>query len=113
MKTEITGAIHGQALPRPEERKAFLCKNCQGEWMISRRVAVMANFQVLMGQDLPGFNPGVTFYIYECIACGHYNDPPIAYTGESVLGRLYTEMMKVVTDANKRRTAKPCTCPTK
>jgi hypothetical protein len=110
---EISGHIHGQAMPRDEQRQAFKCKQCQGEWMISHRVAVMADFQVLMGQDLPEVNPGIAFILYECIACGFLNEPPLAYTGESVLGKHYAEMVKVVKDANKRRTAKLCTCPTK
>jgi hypothetical protein len=109
---EISGPIHGQATPREEQRKAFKCKSCQGEWMISHRATIMAEFQVLMGQDLPEFNPGIAFYIYECIACGHYNEPTITYTGESVLGKMYAEMTKVVADANERRAGKPCTCPT-
>jgi len=110
---EITGPIHGQATPREDQRFPFKCKSCNGEWMISHRTTIMADFQVLMGQDLPEFNPGVAFIMYECIACGYYNEPPIAYTGESVLGKLHAEMVKVVKDANKRRTAKPCSCPTK
>jgi DNA-directed RNA polymerase subunit RPC12/RpoP len=110
---EISGFLHGQALPYEEKRKAFRCAECKGEWMIRHRVTIMADYQVLMGQDLPEFNPGVAFMVYECLACGHYNEPPITYTGESVLGKLYAQMVKVVVDANKRRAAKPCTCPTK
>lgn len=109
---EFAGPIHGQAMPQDEARKSFKCKECKGEWMIGHRLAVMADFQVLMGQELPEVNPGISFMMYECITCGHYNEPPIAYTETTALARLNADLGKVIKDANERRSTKPCVCPT-
>ena len=107
---EISGAIHGQGTPRQEGREPLYCANCKGQWFISCRVARIHNFQVLMGQESPEVDPGVSFFLYECVSCGHLNEPPLAYTGIDTLRTLYDDLRRVVKDANVRRSS-GCKCP--
>jgi hypothetical protein len=111
MDYRMGGHLHGQGEYKPEKKRAFVCEKCKGHWMVEHRVSVKENFQVLMGQELPEVD-GISFRIYECIACGHYNLPPLAYTGTDAIAKLNAELNKVIADANKRRAKKPCTCPT-
>jgi hypothetical protein len=64
-----------------------------------------------MGQELPDIN-GVSFVFYECVACGHYNETPLAYTGTDAIAKLNAELTKVIKDANVRRSG-GCKCPGK
>lgn len=107
---EMTGVIHGQGTPRPEERQPLYCANCKCDWFITCRVARVHNFQVLMGQQSAEADPGVSFYLYECVNCGYLNEPPLAYTGIDSLRTLYDDLRGVVKDANVRRSS-GCKCP--
>jgi len=108
MDYRMGGAIHGQGIPNPERKKPFVCKQCKGPWMMEHRISIKENFQVLMGQELPDID-GVSFVIYECLACGYYNETPLAYTGTDAIAKLNEALGKVIKDANVRRSG-GCKC---
>ncbi len=104
------GVIHGIPNPphhRPDQK---FCDECKGAWFITMRVQQLQTHPVLIGEE--GLRLDPSFFLYECVACGHITPPPTAYTGLSGEQKIYEELLRIVDDANKRDENRKCTCPT-
>lgn len=102
------GIIHGIPNPPPQSPTQMLCDKCSGAWFFTLRITQLQTHQVLIGQE--GLELDPSFFLYECVTCGHVAPPPTAYTGLSGEQKIYEELLRIVDDTNKRK-GRECTCP--
>jgi len=95
-------AIHGVPNPKPEGPRVRGCAECQNTWMLPLLIQQIQDFQVLLGQAAPMMDPG-TFFLYQCLNCGHINQPALVYEGQNMERRLYEELLNIVKEINERR----------
>lgn len=65
-------------------------------------VQQIQDFQVILGHPPPLMDPGA-FYLYECLKCGHLNQPALVYEGQNDVRRLYEGLLAIVKEINAAR----------
>ena len=95
-------ALHGVPNPPPRAQKARECSECGNTWMKEIRIGQYQDFQVILGHPPPMLDPGL-FYLYECIKCGHLNQPALVYEGQNEVRRLYEGLLTIIKGINAAR----------
>ena len=98
-------AIHGMPNPRQRGPQPRACSECSNTWMKIVQIEQIQDFQVILGQPAPAVHPGA-FYFYECIKCGHLNQPALVYEGQNFERRTYEMVLALVKEKNEANKSK-------